>query len=291
MSFFRVPRWSGQRWGALISNQRLSGSKCPCAPSSHPCPPSTSHSQVRHAGHNKWSKIKRAKGANDLQRANQTSKITRQIISAVKAGGGETDPSHNLYLASALQLARSHQLPKATLENALKKASGATAGGAEELYSTVYEGLGPAGVACIVEALTDNRNRTFAEVRHAFTKRGGSMTPVAYLFTKTGRIVFSAGTSGHSISQMEDCAIECEVEDIVEADEAEGTLEVHCAVKDLLAVKKGLEAKGYEIKEFETAYVSEEKVAVSDAESKNFESLLEQLDGMEDVVKVHHNAT
>ncbi|TPX62682.1 hypothetical protein PhCBS80983_g00363 [Powellomyces hirtus] len=253
--------------------------------------PGSSHSQVRHAGHNKWSKIKKLKGANDLQRAKRTSKITSQIISSVKAGGGETDPAHNLYLASALQMAREHQMPKATLETALKKAVGGGSDGTEDLHSSVYEGLAPPGVAIIIEALTANKNRAFAEIRHALTKRGGSMTPVSYLFTKRGRIVFGAGSSGHSLSEMEENAIEAEVEDIVNLDETDQTVEVYCGVKDVLAITKKLSKIGYEMKEFEMAYISSEKVDVPEDAAENFGSLLDQLEGMDDVVKVHHNAS
>ncbi|KAI8818982.1 transcriptional regulator TACO1-like protein [Fimicolochytrium jonesii] len=248
------------------------------------------HSQVRFAGHNKWSKIKRLKGANDAQRAKQMSKITRQIISAVKAGNNETDPSHNPYLAAALQLAKTHQMPKATLDTALKKASGFGTGSEEDLTPSVYEGMGPGGVACVVEALTDNKNRTFAEVRHAFTKRECSITPVMYMFRKCGRVIFSAGNSGHSLSEMEDSAIDANVEDIATIDEEDGTMEVYCAVKDLWAVTKALGARGYEIKEFETAYVAEEKVSVAPEEMEAFGGLLEHLEGLDDVIRVHHNA-
>ncbi|KAJ3153668.1 hypothetical protein HDU86_005167 [Geranomyces michiganensis] len=267
---------------------------------------------------NKWSKIKRLKGANDLQRARQTAKITGQIISSVKAGGGETDPAHNLYLASALQLARAHQLPKTTIETALKKALSGGGGkpGSEDddLHAVVYEGLCPPGVALIIEALTDNKNRTFAEIRHAFKESGGSMTPVSYLFAKRGRIVFAspastdaatAAASRRSLAEMEDDAIEAGVEDIALVDDSDDgsaaasagnnkdrtTLEVYCSVKDVLGIMQRLKTAGYEMIEFGTVYVSEEKVLVPpDANGEPFGELLELLENRDDVVKVHHNA-
>ncbi|KAJ3173324.1 hypothetical protein HDU87_007698 [Geranomyces variabilis] len=264
---------------------------------------------------NKWSKIKRLKGANDLQRARQTSRITRQLISSVKAGGGETDPAHNLYLASALQLARAHQMPKSTLENALKKAAGGGAAEEDDLHAVVYEGMCPPGVALVVEALTDNKNRTFAEIRHAFKEAGGSMTPVSYLFAKRGRIVFASplpssaassspgGDNQHprSLADMEDDAIEAGVEDIVHADDGHDaaatgddertTLEVYCSVKDVLEITKRLKDAGYEMVEFGTVYASEEKIPVPpDDDGEAFGELLEMLENRDDVVKVHHNA-
>ncbi|KAJ3148213.1 hypothetical protein HDU89_004808 [Geranomyces variabilis] len=267
------------------------------------------------AGYNKWSKIKRLKGANDLQRARQTSRITRQLISSVKAGGGETDPAHNLYLASALQLARAHQMPKSTLENALKKAAGSGAAEEDDLLAVVYEGMCPPGVALVVEALTDNKNRTFAEIRHAFKEAGGSMTPVSYLFTKRGRIVFASPLPPSSyassenqqhrprtLADMEDDAIEAGVEDIVQVDDehqhdtgasvdGRNTLEVYCSVKDVLAITKRLKDAGYEMVEFGTVYASEEKVAVPPTDDgEAFGELLDMLENRDDVVKVHHNA-
>ncbi|KAJ3172928.1 hypothetical protein HDU88_004382 [Geranomyces variabilis] len=264
---------------------------------------------------NKWSKIKRLKGANDLQRARQTSRITRQLISSVKAGGGETDPAHNLYLASALQLARAHQMPKSTLENALKKAAGGGAAEEDDLHAVVYEGMCPPGVALVVEALTDNKNRTFAEIRHAFKEAGGSMTPVSYLFAKRGRIVFaspsppSSDASGENqqhrprtLADMEDDAIEAGVEDIVQVDDEHqhdtgasvderNTLEVYCSVKDVLGITKRLKDAGYEMVEFGTVYASEEKVDVPPTDDGEvFGELLDMLENRDDVVKVHHNA-
>ncbi|KAJ3009816.1 hypothetical protein HKX48_007734 [Thoreauomyces humboldtii] len=249
---------------------------------------STSH--VPTLTDNKWSKIKRAKGANDTQRGHQTSKITRQIISSVKAGGGESDPSHNLLLATALQLARAHQVPKATIEAALKKATGS--GPAEaDLHTSTYEALAPPGVALIIEALTDNKNRTHAEIRHLLGKRGASITPVAYLFRKSGRVVFSSGTSGHSLALLEENAIDAEVEDIAHVDEEEGTIEVLCGVRDVLNVTRRLTQYGYEMREFEAAYISEEKVDIPDSDNEEFAALLEVLENRDDVVRVHHNAS
>ncbi|KAJ3288480.1 hypothetical protein HK104_008155 [Borealophlyctis nickersoniae] len=235
---------------------------------------------------------KTGKGANDLARAKKTSKITSQIISAIRCTGGESDPSQNLYLAAALQLARTHQVPKANVETAIKKGLG-TYGGATEIEPdpVTYEGLGPGGVACMVEALTNNRNRTFAEVRHNFVKRGGSITPVQYLFQRRGRVVFSSGTSGHDLERMEEEVVECGlVEDIESTDEDDKIMEVVCAVSDVLKLKKALEGKGYEIKELESAWLSKEKVELNEEQGQKFEDLLAGLEDLEDVVKVHHNA-
>ncbi|KAI8853114.1 transcriptional regulator-domain-containing protein [Chytridium lagenaria] len=140
-----------------------------------------------YAGHNRWSQIKRAKGAKDVSRAKSYAKITKQIISSFRAGK-ETDPSLNPYLAAALSLARQVQMPKTNVDVALKKGM-ATLGiggekGAEDLESVVYEGLTSYGVAVVVQALTSNRAKTFAEIRHCFKENDGALTPVLYLFSK-----------------------------------------------------------------------------------------------------------
>ncbi|KAI9003668.1 transcriptional regulator TACO1-like protein [Gaertneriomyces semiglobifer] len=241
------------------------------------------------AGHNKWSKIKRTKAANDLARANQTSKITRMIIASVKAGGGDKDPSTNVYLAHALELARQHQMPKVTLQTALDKAFGTGKHAQQELIHGTYEGLF-SNIALIIETLTDSPNRTFAELRHTFTKRGGALTPVQYLFQHRGRLVITPHNSNHSLTEVTDKLIECDIEDLGDVDPKENTVETFCTPNDLLKVKKQVEGHGYEVKEFETLWWPSDRLSVEEGREDDFGELLETLEGREDVVKVHHNA-
>ncbi|KAJ3041063.1 DNA-directed RNA polymerases II 24 kDa polypeptide (RNA polymerase II subunit 5) [Rhizophlyctis rosea] len=242
------------------------------------------------AGH----QIKRDKGANDLKRADKTSKITRQIQSAVRAMNGETDPSHNIYLAAALALAKANQVPKANIETALKKGAGLLSSQSEEpAQEVIYEALAPGGVALMIEALTNNRNRTFPEVRTVMNKRGGSLTPVQYLFQKRGRIVAGFGPCGHNnLEQLEeDAVVESGfVEDIGVANTDAGTLELFCAVGDVLPLRKDLESRGYDVKELEIAWVAKEKVDLSEEGQEKLEDVLNALEDLEDVVKIHHNA-
>ena len=140
------------------------------------------------SGHSKWSTIKRKKGANDAQRAKIFTKIAREIIVAVKAGG--PDPDNNSSLKDVIAKARANNMPNDNINRTIKKASGSTEG--DNYESITYEGYGPNGVALIVDALTDNRNRTAADVRHAFDKFGGNMGQngcVAFMFDKKGVIV------------------------------------------------------------------------------------------------------
>lgn len=185
-------------------------------------------------------------------------------------------------------------MPKANIENALKKATGALTGGSGEaqLDTVTYEGLGPGGIACMVETLTNNRSRTNALVRHAFTKRGGVITPVQYLFARRGRLVFKGGSGDVDLERMEDEAIGTGfVEDIGEADEESGTLEVFTDLGGLLSAKKELEGKGFSIEKLEIAWVPKEKVELPDADSGAlFGEMIEVLEELADVVRVDHNA-
>jgi transcriptional/translational regulatory protein YebC/TACO1 len=147
-------------------------------------------------------------GANDLQRAKQTSKISRQIVAGIKAMGGEADPAHNHYLAAALHAAKVAQIPKTTVQEAIKRATSKK----ESIDSKTirYEGLGPAGMAVIVEALVSNPSKTAAEVKLIFKKSGGSLGPTEYLFQHRGFVIFKAGTTGMTLEKMTEAAIDAE---------------------------------------------------------------------------------
>ncbi|KAI9209510.1 transcriptional regulator TACO1-like protein [Polychytrium aggregatum] len=243
------------------------------------------------AGHNRWSKIGRQKGANDVARGKVISKLTRRIIAAVRNFNGDTDPRTNFELAAALNVARQLQLPRSTIDTSIKKGLGSDKDDEADLESIAYEGLGPAGVAVIVHTLTNNRNRSFQTVRLCFTENGGSLTPVAYLFQKRGRIVAAPGSTGHSLDDMCDSAIDCNVEDIGATDESDTSVELWCATNQLAQIRAALEAKGYEIRETEITYYSEDKIDVPDGEpSDQFQKLLDDLDNLEDVISIYTNA-
>ena len=152
-------------------------------------------------------------GANDLQRAKQTSKISRQIVAGIKAMGGEMDPSHNHYLAAALHAAKVAQIPKNTVQEAIKRATSKK----ESMDSKTirYEGLGPSGMAVIVEALVSNPSKTAAEVKLIFKKAGGSLGPTEYLFQRKGFVIFKPGTTGMSLEKMVEVAIDTEGKDSI----------------------------------------------------------------------------
>ena len=152
------------------------------------------------SGHSKWANIKRKKGANDAIRGKVTTKIGREITIAVRLGGG--DPIGNMRLKLALSKAKANNIPKDNIQRAIDKGVGAS--DMNNYEEITYEGYGPAGVAVMVECLTDNRNRTVGDVRHAFTKTGGNLGTtgsVSYLFTKQGQISFAKGIAGQVIPQ------------------------------------------------------------------------------------------
>ncbi|KAI9335484.1 transcriptional regulator TACO1-like protein [Obelidium mucronatum] len=256
---------------------------------------------VRHAGHNRWSQIKRAKGANDVARAHQFSKLSSQIIAAVVAGKGETDSGLNLYLASALAQAKGIQMPKANIETALKKGVTAAAGKGGASGSgdeVVYEGMSAQGIAVVVVALSTNRNKTFAEVRHCFTKNEGALKSIMFQFEKRSRLVFGNAKEAASQRNLDDLlniAMEFDgVDDIGEEvdDDKDPSIELFTTLPNLLSLQKQVLEKGLEVKEMDlAAYVPTTRVdSLSESQLAAFEKLLEDLENQADVTKVFHNA-
>ncbi|KAL2917190.1 hypothetical protein HK105_203254 [Polyrhizophydium stewartii] len=220
-------------------------------------------------------------------RAQDIARVVRQIVSGIKAMGGETDPSLNHYLASALHQAKTLQIPKANVEDAIKRATtgGGSGAAGDAVKRVVYEGLSPVkSVAVMVEALTANSNKTTGEIRLVFKKApGSSLTPVAYLFQRRGRIVFGPGTTQHGVGEMTDAAIDVAVDDI-----GDDTIDDDSG-KPLL--ERALEAAGYDVRELESGYFGIEPVALTDpAEIAALERFVEALEEQEEVVKVSHNA-
>ena len=237
------------------------------------------------SGHSKWSSIKHKKGAADAKRGQLFSKLSRAIIVAAKEGGA--DPSGNLALQNAIEKARSYSMPKDNIERAIAKASGADAEAAT-FETVVYEGYGPEGVAVLVEALTDNRNRTASEVRHAFTKHGGNLGTtgaVAWQFERRGVVLVSA--DGADEGELVMAAADGGADDV----ELDGSsFVVTSAPESLSAVRQALEGGGFTIESVELAMVPKTTVAVSDESvARRIVKLVEGLEDTEDVQDVYAN--
>jgi YebC/PmpR family DNA-binding regulatory protein len=237
------------------------------------------------SGHSKWSSIKHKKGAADAKRGQLFSKLSRAIIVAAKEGGG--DPSGNLALQNAIEKARSYSMPKDNIERAIAKGSGADAEAAS-FETVVYEGYGPEGVAVLVEALTDNRNRTASEVRHAFTKHGGNLGTtgaVAWQFERRGVVLVSA--SGADEEELVMAAAEGGADDV---DLDGSSFVVTSAPESLSSVRQALEGGGFTIESVELAMVPKTTVAVADESvARRIVKLVEGLEDTEDVQDVYAN--
>ncbi len=237
------------------------------------------------SGHSKWSSIKHKKGAADAKRGQLFSKLSRAIIVAAKEGG--PDPSGNLALQNAIEKARSYSMPKDNIERAIAKGAGADAEAAA-FETVVYEGYGPEGVAVLVEALTDNRNRTASEVRHAFTKHGGNLGTtgaVAWQFERRGVIV--VGASDTDEDELVLVAAEAGADDV----ELDGSsFVVTSAPEAMSAVRQALDDAGFAIETAELAMVPKTTVAVADESiARRIMSLVEGLEETEDVQGVYAN--
>ena len=237
------------------------------------------------SGHSKWSSIKHKKGAADAKRGQLFSKLSRAIIVAAKEGGG--DPAGNLALQNAIEKARSYSMPKDNIERAIAKGSGADAEAAS-FETVVYEGYGPEGVAVLVEALTDNRNRTASEVRHAFTKYGGNLGTtgaVAWQFERRGVVLVSA--NGADEEELVMAAAEGGADDV----ELDGSSFVVTSTPESLSdVRQALEDGGFAVESVELAMVPKTTVAVSDESvARRIVKLVEGLEDTDDVQDVYAN--
>ncbi len=235
------------------------------------------------AGHSKWANIKHRKGAQDAKRGKIFTKLIREITVAAKAGG---DPANNPALRSAIDKALGANMKKDTIENTIKKATGAMDGvNYEEVR---YEGYGPGGTAVMVDCLTDNRNRTVAEVRHAFSKAGGNLGTdgsVAYMFKKLGIISYPLSADEDAIMEA---ALEAGAEDIVTNDD--GSVDVFTAPEDYLNVKEALIAAGLEPENSELTMHAENKTDLDQSTAEKMLRLIERLEDLDDVQEVYSNA-
>jgi len=235
------------------------------------------------SGHSKWSSIKHKKAVVDSRRGAQFSKLSRAIMVAARDGGG--DPDTNVTLENAVRKAREASMPKDNIERAIAKGTG-EGGEADAIESVLYEGYGPGGVAVLVEALTDNRNRTGADVRHAFSKNGGSLGEpgsVAYLFDKKGAIVIDAGRYSEDELMV---AVEAGAEDI---STDEDVFEVITEPADFSRVRKALEEQGVEMDSAEVVYRPSSVVPVDEANASKLLRLIDSLEDSDDVSAVHAN--
>jgi YebC/PmpR family DNA-binding regulatory protein len=237
------------------------------------------------SGHSKWSTIKHKKGAADAKRGQLFSKLSRAIIVAAQEGG--PDPAGNLSLQNAIEKAKSYSMPKDTIERAIARGAGTDADAAA--YETiVYEGYGPEGVAVLVEALTDNRNRTASDVRHLFTKHGGNLGTtgaVAWLFERRG-IVLVEG-DGVDEDELTLAAAEGGADDV----ERDGSVfQVSAPPEALAAVREAIEAAGIDVQSAELTMVPKTTVAVAEESSaKKLIRLIEALEDNDDVQDVSAN--
>ena len=235
------------------------------------------------AGHSKWAGIKHKKAIVDARRGKLFTKLARAITVAAKEGGG--DPDGNPALALAVQKAKDASMPKDNIERAIAKGTGAGAD-ADALETVVYEGYGPGGVAMLVEAVTDNRNRTGAEMRHLFSKHGGNLGEpgsVAYLFDKTGTILVDAGRYSEDDLLP---AVEAGAEDIAVDDDV---FEVLTDPGDVGAVRQALEDAGIEVQSSEVAQRPKTTVPLDEEGARKVLKLIDALEDNDDVDTVHAN--
>ncbi|MBO1324384.1 YebC/PmpR family DNA-binding transcriptional regulator [Acetobacter sp. TBRC 12305] len=235
------------------------------------------------AGHSQFKNIMHRKGAQDARRAKQFGKVIRELT--VAAREGLPDPAANPRLRAAIAAAREVNMPKDTIERAIKKATGA--GGGDDYVEVRYEGYGPAGVAVIVEALTDNRNRTASDVRAAFSKYGGSMgetNSVSFMFRRLGVITYPAAAA--SEDDMLDAAIEAGAENVTSTETAH---EVTCEVESFFAVRDVLEARYGEPESAKLDWRPENTVTLDEEKAQSLFKFLDVLEDNDDVQNVYAN--
>lgn len=237
------------------------------------------------SGHSKWNNIKRKKGANDAAKAKIFTKIGREMAVIVKQGG--PDPNSNSKLKDCIAKAKAANVPNDNIERIIKKAAGDN--DSSNYETIIYEGYGPAGVAVIVECLTDNRNRTAGDVRHFFDKYGGNMGLtgcVSYLFEDKGVIVIEKSDAVNEDQLMED-ALEAGAADFVTDDDV---YEITTEPDDVYDIADALKDKGYEILSAEATKVPQNYITLTDEDDiKHMAQLLEHLDDCDDVQDVYHN--
>ena len=236
------------------------------------------------AGHSKWANIKHRKAAQDAKRGKLWTKMIREITVAARLGGGEADD--NPRLRAAIDKALGANIPKDTIEKAVSRGAGGQDG--NDVEELVYEGYGPGGVAILVEAMTDNRNRTVAEVRHTFNKYGGNLGTdgsVAYLFTKKGIIGFAPGVDEEQLMEL---ALDAGAEDI--DSEEDGHVSVITTPEQFSTMVDALSGAGLDVDHAEVSMVPSTTSACDHETAEKVIRLLEALEDLDDVQDVHSNA-
>ncbi len=236
------------------------------------------------AGHSKWANIQHRKGRQDAKRGKIFTRLIKEITVAAKLGGG--DPAINPRLRMAIEKAKAESMPKDNIENAVKRGSGQLEGvNYEEIR---YEGYGLNGAAVMVDCLTDNRQRTVADVRHAFSKYGGNLGTdgsVAFLFKHCGTLLFAPGADEDKIMEA---ALEAGAEDVVTNDD--GSIEVITAPNDFTAVKEALEAAGLKAEMGEVTMKPDNETVFTGDDAVKMQKLLDALDDLDDVQEVYTSA-
>jgi len=236
------------------------------------------------AGHSKWANIKHRKAAQDAQRGKLFTKLIRELVTAARTGGGT--PEDNPRLRTAIDKALSVNMKRDTIDKAIQR--GAGAGDAENYEEVTYEGYGAGGVALLVECLTDNRNRTVADVRHAFSKRGGNLGTdgsVAYLFNRRGQLTYPPGCDEDRIIEV---ALEAGAEDVVSNED--GSVDVLSGWQDFAAVKAAMTAAGLTPEHAEVAMIPLTTVTPDADSAVAVIALIDQLEDLDDVQNVYTNA-
>jgi len=235
------------------------------------------------SGHSKWSQIKRQKGANDAKRGALFTKLAREIITAARQGGGDTDANYRLRMA--VDKAKANSMPAENIKRAIERASGSGAD-AEQYEEVSYEGIGPANVAVIVAAMTDNRNRTASEIRSVFSKIGGSLAPVAWQFTQKG--ILSVPLRDRDPDEVTLAAIDAGASDVSPPDG--GAIVVTTEPADLETVRRALADAGYEADSAELSMEPTTRVEIADERTARQVLLFtERLEDLEDVQNVYAN--
>jgi len=236
------------------------------------------------AGHSKWANIKHRKAAADAKKGKVFTRLIKEITVAAKLGGG--DPNSNPRLRLAVDKAREANMTKDSVQNAIKRGSGALEGVTYE--EARYEGYGPGGAAVMVDCLTDNRTRTVAEVRHAFTKNGGNLGSdgsVAYLFKHCGQFVFAPGTNEDRVMET---GLDAGAEDVVTNDD--GSVELICAPGDFVLIKAALERAGLKPELAEITMKPSAEAPLGGDEAARMRQLLDTLENLDDVQDVYTTA-
>jgi YebC/PmpR family DNA-binding regulatory protein len=236
------------------------------------------------AGHSKWANIKHRKAAQDAKRGKVFTKLIRELVVAAKQGG--PSPEDNPRLRAAVDKALGANMTRDTIDRAI--ARGAGTNDADDMEELTYEGYAPGGVAVLVEVMTDNRNRTVAEVRHAFTKRGGNLGTdgsVAYLFSRVGQIAFAPGVDEDQVLEL---ALEAGAEDVVSNDD--GSVDVTTAWDEFATVKEALETAGLESAGGEVTMIASTSVPLDADSARSLMGLVDALEDLDDVQNVYTNA-